>query len=202
MAVDRFRSRRIELFINLFNPGKETKILDVGGTSETWLKTGLIKNVTLLNLTKPKKRDLGLGFQCVQADAVNMNIIDNQSFDIVFSNSVIEHVGGGSQENFADEIRRVGSSYWIQTPNKYFPVEPHLMFPFAQFLPSKPQQWIAHYWPNSNYRKWGVEKNRIGQLLEDTHLLSENELSKLFPEATIHKEKVAGLTKSLIVWKI
>jgi len=95
MAVDRFRSRRNQLFLKLFNPGEETKILDVGGTSETWRNTGLNRNVTLLNITKPKKRDLDMGFQCVQADAANMKLIQDQSYDIVFSNSVIEHLGGG-----------------------------------------------------------------------------------------------------------
>ena len=95
MAVNKFRSRRIQLFLELFNPGEETKILDVGGTSATWQNTGLNGNVTLLNITRPKKKDIEMGFQCVQADAANMEIIKDQSYDIVFSNSVIEHVVGG-----------------------------------------------------------------------------------------------------------
>ena len=202
MSVNRYRSQRIELFLNRFNPDSQTKILDVGGSSEIWLDTGLNRNVTLLNLTKPKKRDLDLGFQCVQANALNMKEIQDQAFDIAFSNSVIEHVGGYSeQKKLADEIRRVGKSYWIQTPNRYFPIEPHLMFPYAQFLPSIAERWVALYWPYSNYRRWGAEKKRTIQFLDKTRLLTEGELRTLFPNSTIYKEKIAGITKSLIAWK-
>jgi len=76
------------------------------------------------------------------------------------------------------------------------------MFPLAQFLPANAEQRIALYWPYSNYRKWGVEKRRVVQLLKDTQLLSERELKTLFPKASIYKEKLAGLTKSLIAYKI
>jgi 2-polyprenyl-3-methyl-5-hydroxy-6-metoxy-1,4-benzoquinol methylase len=61
-----------------------------------------------------------------------------RSFDIVFSNSVIEHVGDAeSQQQFAHEIARVGRAYWVQTPNRRFPVEPHLLTPFLHFLPTR-----------------------------------------------------------------
>jgi len=80
-------------------------------------------------------------------------------------------------------------------------VEPHLMFPLAHFLPSNVERWVALNWPYSNYRKWGVEKSRVVQQLEDTRLLSEDDMRSLFPKASIHKEKVAGLTKSLVAWR-
>lgn len=200
--LNKFRSHRLQLFLELFDPDKNCKILDVGGSSETWLDTGLIKNVTLLNLTTPKKRDLKLGFQCMKANALKMDLIEDQSYDIAFSNSVIEHVGDFSiQKRFADEIKRVGKSYWVQTPSRYFPVEPHLQFPFSQFMSSKMEHWIALNWPYSNYRKWGVKSERISEFLGNTRLLTESEMRRLFPGSNIHKEKFFGMSKSFIAWK-
>lgn len=74
-------------------------------------------------------------FSYVQGDGRNLPYTNNE-FDIVFSNSVIEHVGTfEDQKRFAEEIRRVAKSYWVQTPNRHFPVETHLIAPFIHFLP-------------------------------------------------------------------
>lgn len=201
-ALNRYRSRRMQMFLMHFKPGLDTKILDVGGSSAIWLGTGLNRNVTLLNLTKPKQRDLDLGFHCIQADALNMEAIRDQSFDIAFSNSVIEHVGGyAEQKRFAEEVRRVSKSYWVQTPNRTFPFEPHLMFPFAQFLPTFIKRRVAFHWPYSNYRRWGIERKRVIQFLDQTRLMTEEELKSLFPKAAIYKERFLGMNKSLIACK-
>ena len=59
------------------------------------------------------------------------------SFDVVFSNSVIEHVGdAASQRRFAREVARVGRAYWVETPNRWFPVEQHLLTPLVHWLPA------------------------------------------------------------------
>ena len=72
-------------------------------------------------------------FKYVIGDACNLDMLSSKSFDIIYSNSVIEHVGRERQKEFANEIMRVGKKYWVQTPYKHFPVEPHFVFPFFQY---------------------------------------------------------------------
>ena len=69
-------------------------------------------------------------------DAVDMPGISDGAFDVVFSNSVIEHVETyENQRRMAAEIRRVGRRYFVQTPNRHFPLEPHFLVPGFQLLP-------------------------------------------------------------------
>ena len=107
----------------------------------------------------------------------------------MFSNSVIEHVPKSLQPAFAEEIRRVGERYFVQTPNRWFPIEPHYQMPFVQFLPERAQRAL-----NKRFTMGFREK---GEWYETT-LLSASRAARLFPEAEIHREKRFGLTKSLM----
>lgn len=197
----KLRNRRFAVFLEKLSVTPRSNILDVGGTSQIWAGSGFESNVTLLNLHQPKKKDLEKGFSCVQGNALNMHMFEDNQFDVVFSNSVIEHVG--SQQNqrmFAEEIQRVGKSYWVQTPNKYFPVEPHFLFPFFQFLPEAVKRKVAVSWPYSHYKRWNLSDERILQDLQALRLLSKNELLVLFENGTVYKEKHLGFTKSFAVY--
>ncbi len=116
-----------------------TTVLDVGGTPDTWTGLKARPRVTLLNMPRAGVgRDDG--FDCVGADGCRLPFAD-RTFDVVFSNSVIEHVGSADrQKEFADEIRRVGRAYWVQTPNFWFPVEAHLLTPAVHWLPKSWQR--------------------------------------------------------------
>ena len=99
---------------------------------------------------------------------------------------MIEHVGGYTdQQRMAGEIRRVGRRYFVQTPNRYFPIEPHFLFPGFQFLPESARR-----------RLWRLGMPRTPY--EAIELLDAAELRELFPDAVILRERAAGLTKSLI----
>lgn len=124
----------------------------------------------------------------VTADACDLPFASN-SFDVAFSNSVIEHVGQEQQDDFAREVRRVAHRYFVQTPNRYFPIEPHYQLPFFQFFPLQVRRWL-----NARFTLGWQGRGHW----EPIHLLSARDLARLFPDAEIHRERFLGLTKSLI----
>ena len=120
--------------------------------------------------------------------------------DLVYSNSVIEHVGGHARRlQFAATVRSC-ERYWVQTPSRSFPIEPHFMFPFLQHLPRSLQMSAVAHWPVGNYSEVKDRSEALSHLL-DIELLSADELSFYFPDAALHRERVAGMTKSFIAIK-
>jgi len=192
------RKKRFALFIETLSVKSSDRILDVGGTEHTWNRSGLENRVTILNL-KFERHDPRYSYIC--GDACNMHMIKNKEFDIVFSNSVIEHVGQEKQKLFANEVLRVGIKYWIQTPYKHFPVESHFVFPFFQYLPKYVQRRIALKWPYSNYFYNGNRKEEILWELERLKLLTISEMKYLFQDSRIIYEKYFGIVKSIIAYK-
>src|SRR5260370_11008032 len=192
-----FRKRRMQQFVETFQITENTRILDVGGTDFNWSLLRVRPRVVLLNM--PREEQAGTVW--VGGDGRMLPFRD-QSFDVVFSNSVIEHVGSqADQRRFADEIVRVGQRYWVQTPNRGFPIEPHLLTPFLHFLPRAAQAWLAPkftVWaalvrPSEDRREFYVR-----HYLQDIRLLSRREMQALFPEADVRAERLLGFTKSLI----
>jgi len=189
------RAKRFNWFLKVIKPNKNFNILDVGGTEAIWLGTGLESQVTLLNIAFKKRNPK---FNYIIGDACNMKFVDNE-FDIVYSNSVIEHVGNFERQTmFAGEIKRVGKKYWVQTPYKHFPIEPHFLFPFFQYLPSPIQKIIGKSWKYSHLMRNGED---ILEELKRLRLLNKKEMKYLFPANEIIIEKYFGLTKSLIAVK-
>ena len=187
-------------FARTFAVTAETRILDVGGTPFNWSLLDVQPRVTIVNMPRAREA-FDAQFQSVFADGRALPFRDH-SFDIVFSNSVIEHVGDfESQQQFANEIARVGHAYWVQTPNRRFPVEPHLLTPFLHFLPAPWQHRIAR-----NFTVWSLIERPtpdrwefyIEHYLRDIRLLDAADLHRLFPSAKIVRERLGGLTKSLI----
>lgn len=201
----RFRSRRFGRFLQMaeqvFGQYGKVHILDAGGTPEYWNLLSdadaerLNVQITVLNMyeslpcTKPY-------IHYVQGDACEMPQFRDGQFHLVYSNSVIEHVGLWYQkEQFAREVKRVGKAYYIQTPNFYFPVEPHFLFPFFHWLPQNLQIFFCMHMRLGYYKKCHSVAESL-TLLQYNDMLSKKEFTRLFPEAAIMKEKFLGLTKS------
>src|SRR5262245_27700905 len=129
----RFRNQRANKFGRLFKPTPLDCILDVGGLPKFWDGLPIESRITLLNtdpLDEEQRPVVRANQEVAVGDGTRLDYGD-RSFDIVFSNSVIEHVGTlERQMAFANEVRRVGKAYWVQTPAKEFPIEPHYLGPF------------------------------------------------------------------------
>jgi hypothetical protein len=110
-------------FVDEFKPGRETKILDVGGTTTNWDLVDIGSSVVLLNLVVPEGAEERPNITWEQGDGCSLPYSDGE-FDICFSNSTIEHLHTlDRQKLFAAEMRRVGRSYFVQTPARSFPFE-------------------------------------------------------------------------------
>jgi len=120
---------------------------------------------------------------------------------VIFSNSVIEHLGSYSDQSLmANEVRRLGERYFLQTPNRYFPIEPHFLFPFFQFFPYKLKIWLVTRFNLGWFGKI-PDENKAREIISSIRLLNKKELKILFPESKIKEEKFLGLTKSFIVYR-
>ena len=195
----RFRRRRMQRFAAELGITAATRVLDIGGTPDCWRLLPVVPRVTLLN-TPRASGDLAGAESWVAGDGRALPFRDG-AFDIVFSNSVIEHVGdAASQRRFAAEVARVGRAYWVQTPNRWFPVEQHLLTPFLHWLPHR---WQRALMPRLNLWRLLVrvspDRRRyyIEHYVTEIRLLSAGELHELFPDANILRERFLGWTKSL-----
>lgn len=205
---NKLRQRRFLLFKKLIRrlptPASSSplKILDIGGAQNFWQKMNFLQDssfqITLLNLTQEKTSSPHL--ISLSGNATNLKRFTDQEFDIVFSNSTIEHLFTfANQQKMANEVQRVGKSFFIQTPNKYFPLEPHFLFPFFQFLPLKLKIWLIRHF-NLGWRRKKPSYQKAKKSVTEIRLLTKAELQQLFPQAIIWKEKFFGLTKSFIIY--
>ena len=175
-------------------PGK-VEVLDVGGTVSFWEESEIALDervsIVVANLvvdpTQPRTRAIS----AIQADARDLSMFPDARFDVVFSNSVVEHlIGFSDREAMAKEIRRVGRRYFVQTPNRYFFVEPHFGFPFFQFLPVSVRAWLLQHFALAWAGKI-AERDKALRVAAvggaPRSLRAASAVSRLFPAARAHR---------------
>jgi hypothetical protein len=202
---NRFRQKRMRRLLTIVDGIIAARgtchILDVGGWVGYW--RGLeplwqdrqihITMVNLVNVPVPDER-----FSSVRGDARDLSQFGDLSFDLVHSNSVIEHVGSWRDQcKMAQEVRRLAARYFVQTPNYWFPIEPHLRTPFIHWLPYPWRVTIVRnracgFFPRAQ------SYSQARDILDDARLLDAGRLADLFPDAVVERERFAGFTKSLI----
>jgi SAM-dependent methyltransferase len=174
------RRKMFRTFMEHFKPGPETSILDVGVTSDDSFQESnyfeqlypyphRITCVGTEDGSHLQARYPGLSYRYVQPSQPLP--FASASFDIVFSNAVIEHVGSrAAQAAFVQELCRVGKAFFITTPNRWFPVEHHSGLPLLHFLPMNVYRRLLR---RTRYRYWAQEEN--------LNMLTEADLVRLFP---------------------
>jgi hypothetical protein len=207
--VSAFRRKRFELVIKLLRslPDQSIDILDLGGSQAYWESVGFweteIANrckITLLNLGQDRENRPNV--TSTIGDARDLRAFGDQSFSFVFSNSVIEHVGKHvEQARMAAEVRRVGRSYYVQTPNLWFPIEAHSLLPGFQFLPSAIKARMIYHFRVGYIEPMSTLAKARGYI-ESLTLVSERDLKRMFPDGVVVREKFAGLVKSLAVYRL
>jgi hypothetical protein len=198
--AERLRRRRWAILLRHIPNLQDLRVVDLGGTGHWWNNAPVVpRHVTVVNLYEA---DLGPPIvRTVEGDALHADeLLKGEEFDIVFSNSLIEHLGGhAARRQFAAVVSELAASYVIQTPYRYFPVEPHWIFPAFQFLPIAARSWLAPRWPLGHTRGWDA-KAATNEVMS-TELLSVAEMRDYFPDGKIVWERVAGLPKSMIAVK-
>lgn len=198
----RFRNQRQkdfeDLFFLNFSKNDLIRVLDVGGAAYFWDNSILpsLPNIEIVLLNLGQEKTTHPKIKSVIGDATNMSEFEDNSFDLVFSNSVIEHLyTWENQQKMADEIIRVGKKHFIQTPNRNFPVEAHYAIPYAQYLPHSLLYFLLTKTKISRLQKWNPKDAQ--QYLDEIRLLDQKEMQRLFPASKMYLEKFMGMIKSI-----
>src|ERR1700743_1972302 len=193
LILPRFRAKRMAIFCKCFSIEPDTSILDMGGGIFNW--TMILKRPRLTILDVFEHQNKAEWATYIVGDGCKTEFPSN-AFDIVFSNSVIEHVGGQDrQKEFASECMRCGRGFFVQTPNKWFPVDTHTLLPFVHWLPQKIFRKFLPFAP-----RFVFFKSDPGDMNDfaNMRLLTKRDMESLFPGAEIIEEKFWGITKILI----
>lgn len=190
------RQARMARLEQLFDLKPGMRVLDLGGQPHIWNFVATPLQITILNLPGialfPPSKTIH-AFDFVEGDACAVSYSD-MSFDMVFSNSVIEHVGGAEkQEAFANEARRLAARYWVQTPSIWFPVEAHTGVPFWFWMPEGLRARFI--------RDWEKKLPDWTEMVKGTTVLSKRLMRDYFPDASIITERKFGFPKSYIAYR-
>jgi SAM-dependent methyltransferase len=214
----RAREKRARLFRESFALDENTRILDLGSESGANIHAVLRGtpvrpgNVYIADI-RPHLIAEGhakYGYVPVLVDEAAPLPFPDGYFDIVFCSSVIEHVTLPKKEiwreysgrrfrersrvrqiEFAREIARLGRQFFVQTPYRHFPIEPHSWLPFVAWLP----RWALLPVLRLSHVVWVTRTN------PDWYLLDKREMAETFRDARLLEEKWLGLTKSLMAVK-
>jgi hypothetical protein len=202
---DRSRQRKLDLFNQFMRPTPQARILDLGGEAAHSPQS----HKQLLD-TYPYRRRVvlvNLHFASVKHAAAVLPEIapicgdglmlpfSDKTFDVCYCNAVVEHLfTWENQQRFAAEIMRVARSWFVTTPNRWFPFEPHLRLPLVTWLPQSWQHRVGYRFGYNHL----AHRYMSGSDRRDIRLLSCRELRKLFPGSLVLRNRVTGLTPTFI----
>jgi len=197
----RSRTKKFELLQKIFRARPEDRVLDIGASGEVFLR------YTFEDVYPYPQRVIAGGSEASEVASARRHyprctyaVFDgcalpfpSKSFDLVFSNAVIEHIlGPGRQEQFAREIMRVGKNWFVTSPNYWYPFESHYHLPFIQFLPRRAQR---------TYNRWLGTHIPKGQV-QELALLSAREMRQLFPSSRVVRVRVTFWPETLVAYYV
>ncbi|MEH3106955.1 MAG: class I SAM-dependent methyltransferase [Sphingomonas fennica] len=192
----RARAARMARFVAQAGLKPGMRVIDLGGLPAFWRFCPVPLDVTIVNtdVAQIRRRDFPPHrFTIHEGDATALPFADH-AFDLAFSNSTIEHVGGPAERAaFAHEVRRLAPSYYVQTPSIAFPYEVHTGLPFWWHYPPALRARIIARWRRTN--------PVLAEFAAGTTVVRRAEMAALFPDAVIERERLLGFTKSLILWR-
>jgi hypothetical protein len=199
---NRLRGRRFRLFEQMISEVRRPiRIIDIGGTTQFWEYRGWAGrddvHITLVNLTAEDQ--VFDNIESHAGDATRLDRYADGEFDVAFSNSTIEHLFTlENQRAMAREIRRVARTYWVQTPNFWFPMEPHFHVPGWQWLPVGVRLAVIRR-RRCGWRGPCPDLEKAKLLVGEIRLMTRRELVDAFPGGRLHAERFFGLIKSWVV---
>jgi hypothetical protein len=191
------RQRRMAEFTGRMRLTGGERIIDLGGAPGFWNDCATPLDITVVNLpgiNPPEPPPSPHRITLVDGDACAVDFAADMSFDIAFSNSVIEHVGDADKRAaFAGEVQRLAPAWWVQTPSIWFPIEAHCHMPFWWFYPERTR---AAY-----IRRWHRDIPAWADMIAGTTIVRRAELETLFPDSRIWREWKMGFVKSYVAYK-
>jgi hypothetical protein len=159
------RRRLYQLFIDTMRPSASDRILDIGATDDRGIESNMLEQLyphreqlTCVSLTDGESILAAYpGVRHIQTQAGQPLPLAANSFDIVYCNAVLEHVGSHErQKEFIAEICRVAPRRFVAVPNRAFPVEHHTGLPLVHYLPNA---WFRKLLRGGRYDIWSREEN-------------------------------------------
>ncbi len=206
---NRLRSRRFRLFERLTGPMRASmerplRIVDLGGTAGFWEHRGWAGRsdveITTVNHELDSPDTAGYAnIRAIRGDVTDLDHLADDSFDVAFSNSVIEHLyTPDRQAMMAAQMRRLASAFWLQTPNYWFPMEPHFHVVGWQWMPIAVRKTVIKH-RRCGWRGPCRDVASADATVREVRLMTRGQLRRLFPDAVIMPERFGGLVKSWII---
>lgn len=198
------RQKKYTQFLSLIAPQPTESIIDVGVNTTEYSATDnyleksypYAEHITAVgqgDFTKFRERYPKV--TALSGDGRALAFPDN-TFDIAYSNAVIEHVGNfDDQRRFLSELYRVSHRGYLTTPNRHFPIELHTRIPLLHLLLHK-----------KNFDTLVTKAGKPWAAGDYMSLLSESDLRRLFSEVgishyTLIKNRFCGLPMTFtVVW--
>ncbi len=191
-----WRARRFRVFLERLAPDSAEILIDVGGNPLTWTEfpqpVARIDSLNIRSVEWDEGSYPNHNIHTLVGDGCAMDFPDF-AYDIVFSNSVIEHLGSFErQRKFASEVRRVGRRIWLQTPAFECPIEPHFLAPLVHWLPKGLRKMVVRWMTPRGWLERPTKQD-ASEMVESIRHLRKSEMEELFPDCEIMIERLCGI---------